>query len=58
MRKPTLVSSDGGAGLAAALAALWPDVPIQRCTVHYADLRITPTRHHARGPQAELALAT
>ncbi|HEX7325671.1 MAG TPA: IS256 family transposase [Rhodanobacteraceae bacterium] len=34
LRKPTLVSSDGGAGLAAALAALWPDVPIQRCTVH------------------------
>ncbi|MGH8113668.1 MAG: IS256 family transposase [Rhodanobacteraceae bacterium] len=34
LRKPTLVSSDGGSGLAAALAALWPDVPIQRCTVH------------------------
>ena len=25
---------DGGAGLERALAALWPDVPAQRCTVH------------------------
>jgi len=25
---------DGGAGLDRALAALWPDVPVQRCTVH------------------------
>jgi transposase-like protein len=34
MRPPALVSSDGGKGLAAALAALWPNVPVQRCTVH------------------------
>jgi transposase-like protein len=25
---------DGAAGLEKALAALWPDVPAQRCTVH------------------------
>lgn len=31
---PELVIVDGGAGLEAALAALWPAVPRQRCTVH------------------------
>jgi len=31
---PEFVITDGGAGLDRALAALWPDVPAQRCTVH------------------------
>jgi len=31
---PELLIIDGGAGLEAALSALWPDVPRQRCTVH------------------------
>jgi transposase-like protein len=31
---PELVIVDGGSGLDKALAALWPDVPVQRCTVH------------------------
>jgi putative transposase len=31
---PELVIVDGGAGLEKALAALWNDVPVQRCTVH------------------------
>jgi putative transposase len=31
---PELLIVDGGAGLEAALSALWPDVPRQRCTVH------------------------
>lgn len=34
LRTPGLVIVDGGAGLDAALAALWSDVPVQRCTVH------------------------
>ena len=34
MGTPDLVMVDGGSGLDAALAALWPDVPVQRCTVH------------------------
>ena len=34
---------DGGAGLERALASLWPEIPTQRCTVHYADVRIMPT---------------
>jgi putative transposase len=34
LRKPELVIVDGGAGLEGALAALWGDVPTQRCTVH------------------------
>ncbi len=34
LRTPELVIVDGGAGLDKALAALWPDAPVQRCTVH------------------------
>lgn len=34
LRKPDLLIIDGGSGLDAALAALWNDVPVQRCTVH------------------------
>jgi putative transposase len=34
MAKPELVLVDGGKGLEAALAAVWGDVPVQRCTVH------------------------
>ena len=32
--KPELVIVDGGKGLEAALARLWSDIPVQRCTVH------------------------
>jgi putative transposase len=31
---PELAIVDGATGLEAALAALWPTVPVQRCTVH------------------------
>ena len=31
---PAFLVTDGAAGLERALAALWPDVPAQRCTVH------------------------
>ncbi len=34
LRKPQFLIVDGGTGLDQALAALWGDVPIQRCTVH------------------------
>src|ERR687890_1705151 len=34
LRTPEFLVIDGGAGLERALAALWPDVPTQRCTVH------------------------
>jgi len=34
LRKPEFVIVDGGTGLEQALAALWDDVPTQRCTVH------------------------
>jgi putative transposase len=34
MAKPELAIADGGKGLEAALARLWDDVPVQRCTVH------------------------
>jgi putative transposase len=34
LRKPELLIVDGGSGLEQALAAMWGDVPTQRCTVH------------------------
>src|SRR5919106_2595327 len=34
LAKPELVIVDGGKGLEAALASLWDDMPVQRCTVH------------------------
>jgi putative transposase len=34
LRAPTFLIVDGAAGRARALAALWPEVPTQRCTVH------------------------
>ena len=34
LHTPEFLITDGGAGLDRALAALWPDVPAQRCTVH------------------------
>ena len=43
LRTPERVVVDGAPGLEKALAALWPDMAVQRCTVHYADLRIMPT---------------
>ncbi len=34
LRTPEFVIVDGAPGLEASLAELWPDAPIQRCTVH------------------------
>jgi putative transposase len=34
LRTPAFLIIDGAAGLEKALAALWPEVPTQRCTVH------------------------
>jgi len=34
LRTPEFLVTDGGAGLERVLAALWPDIPAQRCTVH------------------------
>jgi len=34
LKAPDLVIVDGAPGLEAALAALWPEAPVQRCTVH------------------------
>jgi transposase-like protein len=34
LRVPELLIIDGGKGLEAALVGLWPNVPVQRCTVH------------------------
>jgi transposase-like protein len=50
LRRPEFPIVDGAAGLDQAIAAVWDGVPVQRCTVHYAELRIMPTgeRQHAR----------
>ncbi len=45
LRSPWLVVSDGAPGLQRAIEELWPDADRQRCTVHYADLRIMPMSH-------------
>ena len=34
LKAPELLIVDGGKGLEAALASLWSDLPVQRCTVH------------------------
>ena len=34
LKTPEFLIVDGAAGLEKALAALWPEVPTQRCTVH------------------------
>jgi transposase-like protein len=34
---------DGLAGFAAAVTAAFPQTVVQRCVVHYADLRVMPT---------------
>jgi transposase-like protein len=34
LRRPDLLIVDGGQGLEKAIAAIWNDVPVQRCTVH------------------------
>ena len=34
LRTPELIVADGAAGLEKAVAALWPDMAVQRCTVH------------------------
>jgi len=34
LKTPELVIVDGGSGLEKALAALWSEVPVQRCSVH------------------------
>ncbi len=60
LKMPELVIVDGAPGLEKALAALWSDMPVQRCTVHKhrnllaqrasAPLRVTPSdaRHRTK----------
>jgi transposase-like protein len=43
LRRPDFLIVDGAAGLDKAIAAVWDGAPVQRCTVHYAELRIMPT---------------
>src|SRR5207249_7738045 len=42
LSRPVLAVVDGNPGLTGALRSHWPGIAIQRCTAHYADLRIMP----------------
>ena len=46
LKTPDLVIVDGAPGLDAALAVLWSDVAIQRCTVHKHRNLLAPERLH------------
>ena len=57
LKTPEFVIVDGAPGLEKALAALWPDVPAQRCTVGLLKQPISPLRRERRYPhRARLAL--
>ena len=55
LRRPEFLIVDGAAGLDKAIAAVWDGVPVQRCTVHYADLRIMPTNGWTPAPEGVIA---
>ncbi len=48
LKAPALLIVDGGKGLEAALASLWNDIPVQRCTVHKERnlLALAPKERH------------
>ena len=52
LRTPWLVLADGAPGLLRAIEELWPEAERQRCTVHYAEVRIMPM---SPGPGTQLA---
>ena len=52
LRTPEFLIIDGAAGLEKALAALWPAVPAQRCTVHkHRNLLLMQANVHAADVQ-------
>jgi transposase-like protein len=55
LRTPEFLVIDGGAGLERALAALWPDVPAQRCTVHSIRTQSTILSRGVRAPGRRIA---
>jgi transposase-like protein len=48
MRAPALAIGDGALGFWGAVREVFPDAREQRCWVHYADVRIMPTRYRLR----------
>jgi transposase-like protein len=48
LRAPQLCIMDGGGGLRAAVEALWPATPIQRCVVHKLRNLLAHAPHHSR----------
>ena len=55
LRTPEFLIVDGAAGLEKALAALWPEVPTQRCTVHkHRNLLAHAPERAARGDLGRL----
>jgi transposase-like protein len=56
LRRPEFLIVDGAPGLDKAIAAVWDGVPVQRCTVHYAELRIMPTSVRKSAWEAVIAV--
>jgi putative transposase len=54
LKAPSFIIVDGAPGLEAALAALWPDIPVQRCTVGLLKKPLPITR---RGSSFEATVA-
>jgi putative transposase len=48
LRRPEFLIVDGAAGLDKAIAAVWADVPVQRCTVHKLRARQESTARSER----------
>jgi len=57
LRSPWLAVVDGAPGLNKSVPELWPESDRQRCTVHYADIRIMPTWRAFRVRRAGLRSA-
>ncbi len=56
LKAPELLIVDGGKGLEAALAGLWSDIPVQRCTVHKGRNLLAPVQRRPLWVVTPLAL--
>jgi hypothetical protein len=52
---PQLAIADGALAFWKAAGEVWPKTREQRCWVHYADLRIMPTKGWTLAPEAAIA---
>jgi putative transposase len=55
LTQPMLCVIDGSKALRKAINEVLGEVPVQRCVIHYADLRVMPTQGEDRLPMVALA---